>query len=701
MSPNPPGSNYPPSPAGVDDKVLQPSSAFKRDVFKVMGSILFFILTYLVLVAAACVLAALCAYGGIALVFALPKFFTLMIGLGLVGVGLMVLFFLLKFIFKRTKTDRSQMLEIKESDQPELFAFIRRLTKDTRTPFPKKIYLSQEVNASVFYDSGFWSMFFPVKKNLNIGLGLVNSLNLSEFKAVLAHEFGHFSQRSMKLGSYTYNVNKIIYDMLYENEGYGRTLQRWASASGYFAFFANITVAIVEGIQSILRKVYAVVNKSYMSLSRQMEFHADSVSAYVSGSMSLVTSLNRLEASDLCYNNLFSHYNSWLADAYKPDNVYPQHTEIMKHFGEYHKIPLEYGLLKIDQDSFAGAPKSRLVIKNQWASHPSTDEREKHLRSLNIPAEVYHDSAWTIFRNIEELQKRMTEKIYEKVKFEKPPVILDYAAFTRKYSKGIEEDSLDKAYQGYYDNRHVSVFSVSEILAESNTGLTSSFDELINDSNSSLPASVPVIENDIQILEAIVKGDFKIKSFDFDGTKYESYRAATVKAKLEEELTFIKKKIEELDKQVFLFFYTKAKLSGKEKELAYTYENLFILVRESESDLKLYQALAAEVQPIFNVMPFDKIKEAVTQIGIKEIPVKDRIKQILSHESSASILTDEQKTKLENFISGKWYYFHESSYNNPAVELLTESMSIFYYLINEKVFRAKKKMLQSQLQLLN
>jgi Zn-dependent protease with chaperone function len=37
-------------------------------------------------------------------------------------------------------------------------------------------------------------MFLPIKKNLQIGLGLVNSLNVSEFKAVMAHEFGHFTQ---------------------------------------------------------------------------------------------------------------------------------------------------------------------------------------------------------------------------------------------------------------------------------------------------------------------------------------------------------------------------------------------------------------------------------------------------------------------------------------------------------------------------
>src|SRR5690606_19974293 len=124
---------------------------------------------------------------------------------------------------------RSGSVEITDQDQPELFAFIRQVAADTQAPFPKKIFISSDVNASVSYDSSFWSMFFPVRKNLTIGLGLVNSLNLSEFKAVMAHEFGHFSQRSMKLGSYVYNVNRILHNMLYDNSGFSRLLSGFAN----------------------------------------------------------------------------------------------------------------------------------------------------------------------------------------------------------------------------------------------------------------------------------------------------------------------------------------------------------------------------------------------------------------------------------------------------------------------------------------
>jgi Zn-dependent protease with chaperone function len=126
-------------------------------------------------------------------------------------------------------------------------------------------------------------MVFPVRKNLEIGLGLVNSINISELKAVIAHEFGHFSQRSMKLGSFTYNVNRIIYNMLYENNSYTGFLNAWGRLHGILSFFANITVKIAQGIQYILREMYKVINKSYMGLSREMEFHADAVAASVAG----------------------------------------------------------------------------------------------------------------------------------------------------------------------------------------------------------------------------------------------------------------------------------------------------------------------------------------------------------------------------------------------------------------------------------
>ena len=77
------------------------------------------------------------------------------------------------------------------------------------------------------------------------------------------------------MGSYVYNVNQVIHNMLYENDGYNNIVSRWAEASGYFALFAILAIKIVRAIQWILQKLYGLVNKSYMALSREMEFQAD------------------------------------------------------------------------------------------------------------------------------------------------------------------------------------------------------------------------------------------------------------------------------------------------------------------------------------------------------------------------------------------------------------------------------------------
>src|SRR5690606_16231117 len=149
-----------------------------------------------------------------------PMPVTIVLGIGLASMGLLVLFFLVKFIFSSNKVDRSHLHEISKTDEPRLFSFIQDIVNEVNTGFPKRVYLSTDVNAAVFYDSSFWSMFFPIKKNLQIGMGLVNTVTESELKAILAHEFGHFSQRSMKLGSYVYNVNQVIFNLLYENRSY-------------------------------------------------------------------------------------------------------------------------------------------------------------------------------------------------------------------------------------------------------------------------------------------------------------------------------------------------------------------------------------------------------------------------------------------------------------------------------------------------
>ena len=145
---------YPPMPQYADSNVIKPSKKFKLEAWSMVGSIALFFITYLVLflltVAVACGFFYL-AYG----LAILLHFNTLTLGLALalLASGLLLIYFLIKFLFaKSTPADNSDSTEITADAQPQLFAFIERVTREVGVPFPKHVYLTPEVNAGVFYD---------------------------------------------------------------------------------------------------------------------------------------------------------------------------------------------------------------------------------------------------------------------------------------------------------------------------------------------------------------------------------------------------------------------------------------------------------------------------------------------------------------------------------------------------------------------
>lgn len=692
--------SYPLPPSNADARVIEPSLEFRKQVGKVLAAIAGFMVVYLVLVGLAVALAGLCGLAGVLLVVALPKFITLMIGIGLAGLGIMVIIFLFKFIFKKNKTDRSHLIEIKQSDQPKLFAFIRRITQETQSEFPKRIYISPEVNACVFYDSSFWSMFLPVRKNLQIGLGLVNSVNVSEFKAVLAHEFGHFSQRSMKLGSYVYNVNQVIYNMLYDNEGYSNTLQGWANISGYFAFFAGLTGKIIQGIQWVLQQVYGFVNKQYLSLSRQMEFHADSVAAYVSGGNHLVTSLRRLEVADMCYNKLFDHYNEWFRLNLKADNIYPQHIEIMRHYAEDHGLVHIDGIPQITNESFTHAIKSRLIIKNQWASHPSTDDREAHLNSLGLHTEPINMPAWVLFNSPESLQRTVTDKIYASATFKETPGQLDIHEFRQRYHAEARKYALDHRYKNFFSNRNITYYDV-DVLVNELPAAPASLIDVINSDTVGLCQSIEGLTGDIQGLEAIMQGHIPVKSFEFDGTKYTNTDCDTLVNRLKAELTQAEKSLKDADKGAILYFLRLAGDRDCMQRIKHAYKEMFSADRETEENIKNVLEIRGIVQPIFEGnVAFDVARSIAQHVITAETKVKDTITQLLQNEGYTRFLDGDELDKMKRYAASSHTYFIEPSFIEDEIMLMSEALGLFQHISSERNFAMKKELLDWQLTLM-
>ena len=543
---------YPSPPPCVDDNVIKPSAAFRREVQKVIAALLLFGLLYVLLLATVVSFAAGLCFVGFSVVTAVPNIWAVLFGLGLAGIGLMVVFFIVKFLFARKKEDNTNRIEITEPDYPDFFAFIRAVSQETHTAFPAHIYLSSEVNAFVFYNSGFWSMIFPVRKNLVVGLGLINMTNISEFKSVIAHEFGHFSQKSMRAGSYVYHANKVLYNMLYENTGYIALLQRWANIHRIFSLCAEITVKIVQGIQWLLRQAYQIVNRQYLSLSRQMEFHADAMSAKVAGGNNAIHSLRRIEFADACYNAVIEKYNQWLPEHFKGENLYRHQLITAKFIAADYDLPLSAQGLPL----MHGADKHyrnyrRVKVGDQWASHPSREQREAALNALNITGDVVEESAWCLFPDETYLQQTFTQQLYQHVKFRQPEVLVADELFAAKYTDSTTSYAYPAGCEGYYDGRQITAFDVAATarLTRDITDISSFFKD-----NETLHPGLEAMKVDIDLLTQIIDKENGVRTFDFEGTRYKRRSAAGIKTGLVGEMEALQGLIARNDEAVFHYY---------------------------------------------------------------------------------------------------------------------------------------------------
>ena len=670
------------------------SKAFKKQAGRSIAAIIFFVLVYLVLFILAIGLTAACIYGGVMLSITFPRLITIALGIGLASMGLIILFFLLKFVFSSNKIDRSHLVEITREQEPELFEMLDVLVKEVGTKFPKKVYLTAEVNAFVFYDSSFWSMFFPVKKNLAIGIALVNGISLLELKAILAHEFGHFSQRSMKVGSYVYNVNQVIYNMLYQNDGIGSVIEGWGSISGYFGIFMAIAVWIINGIQWILRKVYNVVNLAYMGLSREMEFHADEIAANVTGPSALKDSLLRMNLLEYAYNGVLNHYSERIKENKKSANLFKEQAYLVDQLARESELPYKDNLPEVSLEELNKFNKSKLVIKNQWASHPSVEDRINRLDSLGLKdADHNGEQASELFKDFELVQEQFTTKMFEPVNFEGEVTVKSLEQFKADYLSEVKDTRYADIYNGYYDDRNPVEFDPDEVEFSSN-GLDIS--ELFNQEKIDLVYTSRSLDIDLEVLEQIARKQVRIKSFDYDGKKFRQKEANKLVAKLKDEQKRLHTLIEENDKAIFSFFRQKEKSLSQESKLAELYRSFFALEKENEPRLEIYTQLMERTQ-FFNVPnSIDAIRNEINHLSGTERRFKKELNIIMEDNRYKDTLSEEMRSSFETYLKGNWTYFRSERYVDDNLEKLFTAINQFAEFISSNYRVLKKDLLGYQ-----
>lgn len=438
---------YPAGPSAVPAQLTAPSAAYRRHAWLAVAGLLAFVIAYFALMgwfgwtAIRMLRSLLSGEGGSTFIN------------GLVGAcALFLSVFMAKGLFFLKRGTASKEMELKPAEQPELFAFLHRLADEAGAPRPKRVYLSARVNAGVFYDLSLFNLLLPSHKNLDIGLALVNTLNLTEFKAVLGHEFGHFAQRTMAVGRWVYIAHQIASQLVARRDALDGFLAGLSRTDVRIAWVGWVLSIIIWAIRSLVDTAFSVVALSERALSREMEYQADLVAASLAGSDALVHALHRLGAADEAWDRALA-FASREFDAGRPvADLFAVQARMLDNLRRVSPDPMYADpppLPEQERELHRVFRNQTVRVPQMWSTHPANADRENNLKRRYVAAAIDERPAMLLFRDADALRQQITRDMLR----ETPEAFADGAETLQRLDAEFQIRAMQQRYQGIYLRR--------------------------------------------------------------------------------------------------------------------------------------------------------------------------------------------------------------------------------------------------------
>ncbi|WP_406202553.1 M48 family metallopeptidase [Kitasatospora sp. NBC_01560] len=208
----------------------------------------------------------------------------------------------------RAADDELPGVLVTREQQPALWGLVDRIAERTALRGPAEIRLVPEVNAGVLEETRLLGLI-PGKRHLVIGVPLLLGLTEGELEAVLAHEFGHYSNRDVRLAGVTLAGRRAL---LHTIGGFhARADQHRAEEAAKLAAKAEKRLAKGRkpsseeaggGIDRMLAGLFTLYAKLYFRVSeavgRRQEYAADLVAAHLAGRDATASALRKVPVLD-------------------------------------------------------------------------------------------------------------------------------------------------------------------------------------------------------------------------------------------------------------------------------------------------------------------------------------------------------------------------------------------------------------------
>ncbi|MFF9086864.1 M48 family metalloprotease [Streptomyces sp. NPDC014991] len=286
------------------------------------------------------------------------------------------------FVLRTPKGEDGPGIPVTEADEPRLWALVRDLAAAAGTRAPDRILLTGDVNAAVSENPRLLGLL-PGPRRLYLGVPLLTGLTEAQLKAVLAHEYGHFTGGDTRLSALVVRgrvqIARVI-DQFHakadDKVAADRARQERASAArvakGKKA--KEVDTAGTGATYRTMARIYTAYGRLYLraslSTARAQEYAADLTAARIAGREATASALREIPVLSSSHDFYLEGY----ATLGVPAGLLPPRGEFFGGFGR---------LLAAREPELVGL-RAELPEEpaGPYDSHPPIAERVRRIEAL-------------------------------------------------------------------------------------------------------------------------------------------------------------------------------------------------------------------------------------------------------------------------------------------------------------------------------
>jgi len=316
----------------------------------------------------------------------------ILVGLAVVAIGtgiaIIIGFYYLFFPPKR----KTIGIIIPDNEQKKLWELTKLIAAEIKAKPINKIIITPDSGIGVYLEGNLFSTIFGGgKRVLEIGLSSLYGLTIDELKAILAHEYGHFSNRDTSWSSYTYSMGNSLINTLRSTPG---PSQDEKSEGGLVRFIMTLNPAY--WLLFLYVMLYFKITNGF---SRIREVVADIMAMRMYGGRTFGNGLLKVATNDVVFNEIIQ--SEWVPKLLKEEKIISNFSKSMEViFG---------GLEKKDIDNIQNSLLSKSQVHGNYDSHPALKIRIDYANKFEDITERDINPVGQLFDDWDEINKKVAE----------------------------------------------------------------------------------------------------------------------------------------------------------------------------------------------------------------------------------------------------------------------------------------------------